>query len=224
MGGGGGGGKGGGVVVGGGGGHRGRWNAAQWGADRWLRLRGYTRGGGGGGATLDVKVVSQHGLRRRLGADFLEVTPALAAAAVQKTEQDVHPCKADKWSREARVLCSAPECAPSARAAANTVRNSAPRQLTKRNADLSGAIGACSPGPSRAPGHAPPELRDRPFAGAACMLVRSGDSTYKYFVTWSKTSGRNGQRGEAVSCLCLQFHVRKCDLSSANSIYWVQYS
>lgn len=108
----------GGVVAGGGVRLQEHFDTAQCGADRSLRMRRYTRGEGAGGATLDVKVVSQHGLRRLLGADFLDVAPALAAAAVQKTEQDVHPCKADKWSREARVLGLAAAAPPLSCAAA----------------------------------------------------------------------------------------------------------
>lgn len=69
-----------------------------------FRIRNYIWGDDIGTSTIDVKVVSNNeGIELVETATNLDPSPAVRASSILKLEKDVHPCKADKWSKETRI-------------------------------------------------------------------------------------------------------------------------
>jgi len=81
--------------------------SAECGRGRVVRVRDYVWGHLANESTVDIKVVSQEGkegIDRRI-KDFDPTSPSVkyTKGAIQKLEQDMHPCKDFKWSRETRI-------------------------------------------------------------------------------------------------------------------------
>ena len=67
-----------------------------------IRIRNYVSGYQKGTSTIDLKYVSQNSKENILSKN-ITVKDEFKETSIFKLEQDVHPCKSNKWSKELRI-------------------------------------------------------------------------------------------------------------------------